>query len=292
MNYEYIISGVILFLIFYGTSYVIRHIPPFCDLFPEGLGKYYKVNPKSETTFDDVIGCDSLKESLKEDINEFESGNYDRFKGYILYGEPGTGKTMMMKAISNKMNLPFIQIYPDNLYTNDSIRNLFDHIIKNYAPCYLLLDEGSQTLSASSKYLLSNIDGLQNINKLFVIITSNEGEYKKALLRSGRFNNRYKFSIPDDDQRMKFFEKKFPEKTKEEIDDFVNSSTGFNFADLELMIENFKNQKSKSPQKSLTDTIDNIRFGQNSQKFFYPKKIERELFIMKRDILLFLIFLE
>lgn len=226
--------------------YFLKNIPPFCDYLPGGMTTYYTIiKPKDDTTFDDIIGCDEIKQNLLTDIQNFESDTEKhKFHGYIFHGTPGTGKTMMLRAIVGHVKYPVIQIIPKSVSQQQSMKLLIAHIRRNYAPCYILLDEGINYINNESDYLLSAIDGIETIDDLFIIITSNGDEYNEALYRSGRFEKKYQFTLPDEKVRKEFFMKKLAGISDDILNNLVASTYMLTFADLNRFVNEYKNGKT------------------------------------------------
>ena len=88
--------------------FYISTIEPFCFYLPGGLGRHYKICKNISTRFSDIVGCEEIKEEIKNHIKYFQ--NKKLTKGFLFTGPSGTGKTMMAKAIAGESNLPFVEI--------------------------------------------------------------------------------------------------------------------------------------------------------------------------------------
>ena len=193
-----------------------------------GVGNVGKANAKvymeKETgvTFEDVAGQDEAKESLEEIIDFLH--NPKRYteigaklpKGALLVGSPGTGKTLLAKAVAGEANVPFFSISGSDfveLYVGvgaSRVRNLFKEAAK-VAPCIVFIDEiDTIGRSRDSKYggdsereqtlnqLLAEMDGFDPTKGVIMLAATNRPEVlDKALLRPGRFDRRITVDRPN-----------------------------------------------------------------------------------------------
>ena len=193
-----------------------------------GLNNVGKANAKvymeKETgvTFEDVAGQDEAKESLEEIIDFLH--NPKRYteigaklpKGALLVGSPGTGKTLLAKAVAGEANVPFFSISGSDfveLYVGvgaSRVRNLFKEAAK-VAPCIVFIDEiDTIGRSRDSKYggdsereqtlnqLLAEMDGFDPTKGVIMLAATNRPEVlDKALLRPGRFDRRITVDRPN-----------------------------------------------------------------------------------------------
>jgi len=172
--------------------------------------------------FDDVKGCDESKEELKEVVEYLKSPKkFSKLgarlpKGVLLVGEPGTGKTLLARAIAGEAGVPFLYCSGssfDELFVGVGprrIRNLFEDA-KKLAPCIIFIDEidaigTSRKRSLSASYskentlnqLLTELDGFKPTKGIIVIGATNLPEaLDPALVRPGRFDKQIVVSVPD-----------------------------------------------------------------------------------------------
>ena len=192
----------------------------------QGLGDKGKVydaeTTKSKITFDDVAGLDEEKQEMIEIVDFLK--NPDKFyemgakipRGVLLCGKPGTGKTLIAKAIAGEANVPFISMSGSEFIEMfaglgaSRVRKLFEKA-KKIAPCIVFIDEidavGSRRTSGSGaesennqtlNQLLVEMDGFDTDETIIVLAATNRPEMlDKALLRPGRFDRQINIALPD-----------------------------------------------------------------------------------------------
>ena len=192
----------------------------------QGLGDkgevYDDTERKTKITFDDIAGLDEEKEELKEIVEflkkpkKFTEMGAKIPKGVLLYGKPGTGKTLIAKAIAGEADVPFISMSGSEFIEMfaglgaSRVRKLFDKARK-LAPCIVFIDEidaiGSRRTSNSGaesennqtlNQLLVEMDGFSSEETIIVLAATNRPEMlDKALLRPGRFDRQVTVTAPD-----------------------------------------------------------------------------------------------
>lgn len=218
----------------------------------------------SDVKFDNVIGHDELKDDLQFIVKMLKNPKLGSKtgarlpKGILFSGSPGTGKTLLAKAIAGEANVPFL--YADasafvEMYVGlgaKRVRELFD-IAKKNTPCIIFIDEidaiggkrresggtteHDQTLNA----LLQEMDGFSTQSGIFVIgATNTPDKLDKALIRSGRFDRKVEVNPPKDWRvRKQIFEYYLRGKKLSESADLgvVSKQTvGFTGADIEAVV--------------------------------------------------------
>ena len=177
---------------------------------------------KSDVRFDDIAGLDEEKEELIEIVDFLKKPKaYLEMgakipKGILLYGKPGTGKTLIAKAIAGEAGVPFISMSGSEFIEMfaglgaSRVRKLFDRA-KKMAPCIIFIDEidaiGSRRTSNSGSetennqtlnQLLVEMDGFEKNETIIVLAATNRPEMlDKALLRPGRFDRQITIPAPD-----------------------------------------------------------------------------------------------
>lgn len=192
----------------------------------QGLGDKGKVydgeENKSDVKFDDVAGLDEEKAELVEIVNflkepkRFQEMGAKIPKGILLYGKPGTGKTLIAKAIAGEAGVPFISMSGSEFIEMfaglgaSRVRKLFEKARK-ISPCIVFIDEidaiGSRRTSNSGaesennqtlNQLLVEMDGFEKNQTIIVLAATNRPEMlDKALLRPGRFDRQITIAPPD-----------------------------------------------------------------------------------------------
>jgi transitional endoplasmic reticulum ATPase len=179
----------------------------------------------------DVGGLDNIKQELKEAIewplkypDVFKKANTNPPKGILLYGKPGTGKTLLAKAVANESGVNFISIKGPQLisrYVGESERGVRETFrkAKHAAPTILFLDEidsliprrGSSSTDAHVterviSQFLSEMDGIEELKGVVVLAATNRLDLvDPAILRSGRFDLLFELPFPDEKTREEIF---------------------------------------------------------------------------------------
>lgn len=230
----------------------------------QGLGEKGKVyddtERKTKIKFDDVAGLDEEKEEMIEIVEflkkpeKFTKMGAKIPKGVLLYGKPGTGKTLIAKAIAGEADVPFISMSGSEFIEMfaglgaSRVRKLFERARK-LAPCIVFIDEidaiGSRRTSNSGaetennqtlNQLLVEMDGFSSEETIIVLAATNRPEMlDKALLRPGRFDRQITIPTPDLKGRLEIL--KIHSKDKK-LSDSVNlesiaeDTAGFTGAEL------------------------------------------------------------
>ena len=190
-----------------------------------GMGKSNaKIYVKSSEgiRFDDVAGEDEAKENLAEIVEYLhDPGKYREIgasmpKGVLLVGPPGTGKTMLAKAVAGESNVPFFSMSGSEFVEMfvgmgaSKVRDLFKQA-KEKAPCIVFIDEidaigqkrdgrvmGNDEREQTLNQLLTEMDGFEENNGVILLAATNRPEsLDPALLRPGRFDRRVPVELPD-----------------------------------------------------------------------------------------------
>ena len=256
-------------------SYILSLLPTlimvalFVALFKmQGIGDkgeiYDETERKTKVKFDDVAGLDEEKQEmvelvqfLKEPKKFIEMGAKIP-KGVLLYGKPGTGKTLIAKAIAGEAGVPFISMSGSEFIEMfaglgaSRVRKLFDKARK-MAPCIVFIDEidaiGSRRTNGSGaesennqtlNQLLVEMDGFEERQSVIVMAATNRVDIlDPALLRPGRFDRQIVVGAPDVAAREKILElhaKKKPFAPNVDFKVIAKNTAGFSGADLENMI--------------------------------------------------------
>lgn len=260
----------------------------------QGLGDkgevYDDTERKSKVTFDDIAGLDEEKDELKEIVEflktpkKFTEMGAKIPKGVLLYGKPGTGKTLIAKAIAGEADVPFISMSGSEFIEMfaglgaSRVRKLFDKARK-LSPCIVFIDEidaiGSRRTSNSGaesennqtlNQLLVEMDGFSSEETIIVLAATNRPEMlDKALLRPGRFDRQVTIPAPDLNGREAIL--KIHSKDKKLADDvslynIAEDTAGFTGAEL----ANILNEAAIIATKKEHDAITNADLDEAVKK--------------------------
>lgn len=221
---------------------------------------------KPKTTFEDIGGMEAEILSIRQAIElpltkpeAFEKMGLTPPKGVLLTGPPGTGKTMLAKAIANSTSATFLGLVGSELaqkYIGEGgrlVRELFD-LAKEKAPAIIFIDEidsiGSKRLDSSTSgdrevqrtlmQLLSEMDGFESTQNVKIIAATNRPELlDKALLRPGRFDRIIEIGLPDSSARnkiLKILTKNMPLSKSINLTQIANKTEGFSGAELKALV--------------------------------------------------------
>ena len=252
----------------------------------QGLGEkgqvYDDTERKTKIKFDDVAGLEEEKEELIEIVDflktpeKFAKMGSKIPKGVLLYGKPGTGKTLIAKAIAGEANVPFISMSGSEFIEMfaglgaSRVRKLFDKARK-LSPCIVFIDEidaiGSRRTSNSGaetennqtlNQLLVEMDGFSSEETIIVLAATNRPEMlDKALLRPGRFDRQITIPAPDLKGRLEILkihskDKKISEDVN--LESIAEDTAGFTGAEL----SNILNEAAIIATKNKHDDIEKI----------------------------------
>lgn len=213
----------------------------------------------NRVTFDDVIGLDDVKELINQMVvypfkykEIYKAFNRDSGGGILLYGAPGTGKTMIAKAIANEIDAEFYSIKCSDIaskWYGESARNikeLFDKA-RSHERSIIFFDEfdslGSNrdhgnynTVNMVVSELLSQIDGFESKKNTVLLIASTNKPWNidSALLRSGRFNKKIYIGLPNKTSRINLLihELKDSPLSKVDLESISEKTEGYSSADI------------------------------------------------------------
>ncbi|MGM9941914.1 MAG: ATP-dependent zinc metalloprotease FtsH [Bulleidia sp.] len=271
---------------------------------PGGMGGMFNIGKSNARVYDknthsirfaDVAGEDEAKESLQEivqylqDPAKFKSIGATMPKGILLVGPPGTGKTMLAKAVAGESNVPFFSISGSEfveLYVGmgaSKVRDLFKQA-KEKAPCIVFIDEidaiggkrnasgmgGNDEREQTLNQLLTEMDGFEGNSGVMILAATNRPEnLDPALLRPGRFDRRVPVELPDLQGRediLKVHAKKV--KTENGIDYNViarmaSGASGAELANIinEAALRAVREGRNAVSQKDLEESIEVVFAG-------------------------------
>lgn len=218
-----------------------------------------------KTTFDDVAGVEEAKEDVRELVDFLrDPGKFQRLGGHIprgvlMAGNPGTGKTLLAKAIAGEAKVPFFSISGSDFVEMfvgvgaSRVRDMFDQAKKN-APCIIFIDEidavgrhrgvgmggGNDEREQTLNQLLVEMDGFEGSEGIIVIAATNRPDVlDPALLRPGRFDRQVHVGLPDilgREKILKVHMRKVPLGEDVKPDLIARGTPGFSGADLANLV--------------------------------------------------------
>ena len=258
--------------------------------------RLFDANSQVKVTFKDVAGLEGAKEEVQEIVDFLKNPKkYTALggkipKGALLIGSPGTGKTLLAKAVAGEAKVPFYSLSGSDFVEMfvgvgaSRVRDLFKQA-KEKSPSIIFIDEidaigrarGKSNFTGSNderentlNQLLTEMDGFGTNTNVIVIAATNRADVlDKALMRAGRFDRQIYVDLPDVRERKKIFEVHLrPLKKSSSVDvDFLSKQTpGFSGADIAnvcneaALIAARKNKKSVGKQDFL-DAVDRIVGG-------------------------------
>ena len=251
--------------------------------------------------WDDVGGLEDVKQELKEAV-EWPLKHPETFqrlgirppKGTLLYGIPGTGKTLLAKAVASESEANFISVKGPELLSKwvgeseKGVREVFRKA-KQAAPTVIFFDEidaiastrsGNDTDSGVTKrvvnQLLTEMDGLEELEDVAIIAATNRPDILDAgLMRPGRFDRHIQVSEPDEEARLSIFEvhtKDMPLADDVDLKKLAKNTEGYVGADIESVCREaamltLRNdlEKKEIPYKYFKEAIEKVKPGNKAQ---------------------------
>jgi cell division protease FtsH len=278
--------------------------------FGKNRARLYTAEGKTKVTFEDVAGADEAKEELEEIVDFLKQPR--RFtelgaripKGVLLVGQPGTGKTLLSKAVAGEAGVPFFSISGSDFVEMfvgvgaSRVRDLFENAKKN-APCIVFIDEidavgrqrgaglggGHDEREQTLNQLLVEMDGFEaNIGIIILAATNRPDVLDPALLRPGRFDRQVVLDIPDIKGREEILRVHAKGKQLDPKVDFkvlARRTPGFTGADLANTLNEAALLAARKNQKMITmddceEAIERVIAGPERKSRIMSEK-EREL---------------
>ena len=265
---------------------------------------------KEKVVFDDIAGNDSAKQDLQEVVDflkhpkKYQELGAKIPKGVLLVGSPGTGKTMLARAVAGEAEVPFFSISGSEFVEMfvgvgaSRVRDLFTKAKKN-APCIIFIDEidavgrkrgsgmggGHDEREQTLNQILVEMDGFDgNANVIVLAATNRADVLDPALLRPGRFDRRVNIMLPERRDREAILKVHFKNKPTDDtvnIDKLAAKTAGSSGADLanmanEAAIIAARNRRKKITNDDLTEAFEKVAIGPERKTKVMNEK-EREL---------------
>lgn len=260
-----------------------------------------RLESKIRTRFEDVAGCDEEKQEMSEIIDylkypkKFEKMGARIPKGILLSGYPGTGKTLLAKAVAGEADVPFYSISGSDFVEMfvgvgaSRVRDMFKKA-KQTAPCMIFIDEidavgrqrgagfggGHDEREQTLNQLLVEMDGMEENNGVVIIAATNRPDVlDPALLRAGRFDRQIMVSLPDWKGRKAILEVHARNKklaSHVNLEALAKRTPGFSGADLENVLNEsailaVRENTDEISMNQIDEAIDRVMMG--------PAKVSR-----------------
>ena len=275
----------------------------------QGLGEkgqvYEETERKTKIKFKDVAGLDEEKEELVEIVDflkrpeKFTKMGAKIPKGVLLYGKPGTGKTLISKAIAGEANVPFISMSGSEFIEMfaglgaSRVRKLFEKARK-LSPCIVFIDEidaiGARRTSNSGaetennqtlNQLLVEMDGFSSEETIIVLAATNRPEMlDKALLRPGRFDRQITIPVPDLKGRLEILKIHSEDKRLSDnvnLESIAEDTAGFTGAELANILNESAiiatiNKHEEIENSDIEEAVKKVTVGLEKKTRVYSEK--------------------
>ncbi|MCK9466903.1 MAG: ATP-dependent zinc metalloprotease FtsH [Candidatus Absconditabacterales bacterium] len=310
-----ILKEMIPLLLFFGLFLVLLRFS-----LPKGGGLPFNtkagkenIKTKENTKFSDVAGMEEVKEELSEIVDYLKnSSKYHKVgarhpKGVLLYGQPGSGKTLLARAVAGEASVPFFSVSGSEFMEMlvgmgaAKVRNLFQKA-KTAGKAIIFIDEidaigrkrglghtgGHQEQEQTLNQILTEMDGFDNKTNIIVMAATNRPDIlDPALLRAGRFDRKILVSAPTYEERKEIFEYYLKDKKIEKnlnLDSLIKRTSGLVGAD----IENIVNEAALKLAKENKTTISELEFEYALEKVLMgPEKKVKGMKEKEKQIIAF-----
>tara|TARA_Y100000591_G_scaffold87945_1_gene74169 strand:- start:3319 stop:5277 length:1959 start_codon:yes stop_codon:yes gene_type:complete len=248
-----------------------------------------------DVTFEDVAGCEESKYELMEVVDflknplKFEASGAKIPRGILLEGDPGTGKTLLARAVAGEAGVSFISASGSEFIEMfvgvgaARVRSLFE-AAKKASPCVIFIDEidavgrqrgtgfnsGNDEREQTLNQLLTNMDGFEKTTGIIVLAATNRADIlDSALTRPGRFDRSVKVPLPDRNGRRKILDVHLKNKFVSpdlDLNEFKDLTSGFSGADLanlanEAAILSVRTNNTLITRQNMLDAFEKVTIG-------------------------------
>ena len=269
----------------------------------------YDKEQDTKVTFDDVAGIEEAENELVEIVDFLKDPEkYTRLggaapKGVLLVGAPGTGKTLLARAVAGEAGVPFFSLSASEfveLFVGvgaSRVRDLFKQAREN-APAIIFIDEidsigrtrgqavvgGSSEQEQTLNQILTEMDGFSSKEGVIVLAATNQPDVlDKALLRPGRFDRRVVVNLPDKAGReaiLKVHTRSVPLADNVDLGELASSTPGLSGADLRNLVNEAallaaRREQEEVRQKDFLDALEKIVLGPERPLLMSPEERER-----------------
>jgi cell division protease FtsH len=307
-----LLIGLVPFLIIIGFFLFMMRSAQSSNNQAMGFGKSKaKVvdKEKEKTNFNDVAGVKEAKEELEEIVGflkkpqKYTSMGAKIPKGVLLIGQPGTGKTLLARAVAGEADVPFFSISGSEFVEMfvgvgaSRVRDLFKKAKRN-SPCIIFIDEidavgrqrgaglggGNDEREQTLNQILSEMDGFETGTNVIVMAATNRPDVlDPALLRPGRFDRRIIVDAPDLEAREEILEvhaRNKPLSKSVNLNKIARQTPGFTGADLanllnEAAILTAKNDRKKVGMREIEESIEKVLMGPERKSKVLSKEEKR-----------------
>ena len=305
-----LVSSILPFIIILGIIiFMMKQMSKTGGMGPLAFGKsrakVYQKKPNG-ITFEDVAGAQEAKSDLEEIVDFLKNPKkYTKIgakipKGVLLVGAPGTGKTLLARAVAGEANVPFFSISGSEFVEMfvgvgaSRVRDLFEKA-KRSSPCIIFIDEidavgrqrghgmggGHDEREQTLNQILTEMDGFDTNTAVIVLAATNRPDVlDKALLRPGRFDRQVVIDLPDLKAREEILivhKKGKPVEQKTNFKKVASHTPGFSGADLanimnEAAITTAAKNRKKITQQDIEASIEKVMMGAEKRSRVLSKK--------------------
>jgi cell division protease FtsH len=275
----------------------------------QSRARRYDQEQESKVTFNDVAGIEEAENELVEIVDFLKDPQkYTRLggtapKGVLLIGAPGTGKTLLARAVAGEANVPFFSMSASEFVEMivgvgaARVRDLFKQA-REHAPAIIFIDEldsigrargqvaigGSSEQEQTLNQILTEMDGFSSREGIIVLAATNQPDVlDKALLRPGRFDRRVVVNLPDRNGReaiLKVHTRRVPLADDANLEEVAAATPGLSGADLKNLVNEAallaaRREQNAVRKRDFMDALEKIVLGPERSLLMSPQDRER-----------------